>query len=731
MKIRKLGNLAFALLFFLTACAGKATKTTTPGGSSSLPTPIVNTTPVPDASAAATSFLDKWKAEDYAGMYAMLAKTSQDAINESDFEKKYTDAAANLTTTSIDYGIVSTLINTTTAKVGYQVNFNTSLFDMVQKQMEMNLILEAGSWKIQWDDSMILPELKGGNHLLLNLTHPVRGDILDRNGDPIAGQTDAVAVGIDPANVTSKSVSNLLGELAVLLKQPVNIIQDKYQAGVESTYIPIGESSKDTYSTYANYLTQLNGFVANEYSDRYYYNGGVAPQVVGYTLSISADQLAAYKKLGYAGDEKVGAAGLEKWGESYLAGKPAADLYVMAPDGTTVTRLLHRDPQASDTITTTLDKTLQIQTQEALLGFTGAAVVMDISTGKILAMASSPGYDPNLFQTDNTNSAYLLGDLVNDPTTPMWNRAAQSSYPLGSVFKIITMSAALESGLYKPNTMFDCTSQWTELPGQTFNDWTLDDGLPPSGELTLIQGLMRSCNPYFYHIALDLFRHKSATYLADMARSFGLGEATGIGAIAEDTGKINNPTDDGSASQMGIGQGDMLVTPLQVVDYVAAVANGGTLYRPQIIQKITTADGLNLQSFSPEIRGTLPISQATLDAVREGMKAVVNDPRGTAYSRLHSLEFAVYGKTGTATTSTDLPHAWFAGYTAENRTDKPDIAVVVICEHAGEGAIIAAPIFRRIVESYFTGDAETLYPWEKQIYLTNTPAPTAAPTTAP
>ena len=725
MKIKKISSLAFALLFFLSACGGgntSATQTTTTDNNG-LPTPVVKTTSVPDVSTTAEDFLSKWKSADYTGMYAMLAKTSQDALSETDFETKYTDAINNLTATSFETGVTSTLLQSSTAKVGYQVNYTTSLFGKIQKQMEMNLILESGTWKVQWDDSMILPELAGGNHLLLNITHPVRGSILDRNGDPLASQTDAVALGISPNNVSQTGLSTILMVLADMTKLPVNIVEANYNDNFDNNYVPMGEVSKEGYEAYTNTLTSINGFVANEYTDRYYYNMGVAPQVLGYTLSIPSDQLSDYKKLGYAGDEKVGQAGLEKWGESYLAGKPTADLYVMASDGTTVTRLGHTDPVAADDITTTLDKALQIQTQKALLGFTGAAVVMEVKTGKILAMASSPTYDPNLFQTTNVNSSYLLGNLINDQTTPMWNRAAQSSYPLGSVFKIITMSAAMESGLYSKDTVYDCTSQWTEL-GTPYNDWTYDDDLPPSGKLTLEEGLMRSCNPYFYHIALDLYRNKSATYLADMARSFGLGEATGIEAIAEDAGAINNPTDDGSASQMGIGQGDMLVTPLQVVDFIAAVANGGTLYRPQIIDNITSEDGTVIQSFSPEIRGTLPISEETLAAVREGMNKVVYDSRGTAYSKLHTLEFPIFGKTGTATTSMDKPHAWFAGYTAKNDPDKPDIAVVVICENSGEGAIYAAPIFRRIVESYFTGSAETLYPWELQIYLTNTPKPT-------
>lgn len=725
MKIR---NLVFILLLVLTACAGTGKSTATV--SSSLPTPVVNITSVPDVTAAAKAFLDKWKASDYGGMYASLAQTSKDAISQADFEKKYQDTTANMTLSSLDYAILSTLIKPASAVVGYQINYTTSLFSTFQRQMEMNLVIDSGVWKVQWEDAMILPELKGGNSLLLNITHPVRGDILDRNGDFIATQTDAIALGIDPANVTAKSIKSILQLIAEMTKKPTNIVEDAYKAGVDQFYIPMGEVSKEGYDAYATTMATLSGFIFNEYNARYYYNGGIAPQVVGYTLSISAENYDEYRAKGYAGDEKVGASGLEKWGEDILSGGATADLYVMGPDGTTVTRLAHQDPKAPDSITTTLDKNLQIQVQKALLGFTGAAVVMEVDTGRILAMASSPSYDPNAFQTNNYNSQYQLGDLVNDPTSPLLNRAAQSSYPLGSVFKIITMSAALESGLYTPDTSFECTSQWTEL-GTPFNDWTFDHGLPPSGKLTLVQGLMRSCNPYFYHIALDLFRKKGATYLADMARGFGLGSATGIDAVAEETGAINNPTDDGSASQMGIGQGDMLVTPLQVVDFIAAVANGGTLYRPQIIQKVSTVDGIAISTFSPEIRGKLPISETTLAAVRDGMNKVVNDSKGTAYTKFLGLHYSIFGKTGTATTSTDKPHAWFAGYTAEHKQDKPDIAVVVIAENSGDGSVYAAPIFRRIIEAYFTGGAIAQYPWESGFYITQTPTPDEAATPIP
>jgi penicillin-binding protein 2 len=726
--MKRITYIVFILALLLTSCAGNGAK----NGDGVLPTPAVTTVGVPDASKAVESYLDLWKASDYAGMYALLAQTSKDAISQADFETKYKNAANSLTLVSLDYGILSSLVNPASAKVGYQVSFITGLFGTIQNQMEMNLVLENGAWKVQWDDGLIMKELAGGNTLALSIVHPSRGSILDRNDDYLVTQTDAVALGIDPNNVTSRYISLLLQELAEMTRKPVNVVQQIYSDGAEAgaSYIPVGETSKEVYDKYATTMENISGFVKNDYTSRYYYAGGVAPQVLGYTLSITSDNYDQYRKLGYAGDEKVGTAGLEKWGESYLAGQPEANLYVLAPDGTTVTRLYHKDPQAADTITTTIDKDLQIMVQKALLGFNGAAVVMDVKTGKILAMASSPAYDPNLFQTDNYNSQYQLGDLINDTNTPMWNRAAQSSYPLGSVFKVITMSAALESGLYTKDTIYNCTSQWTEL-GTPMDDWTHTKGLPPSGELTLVQGLMRSCNPYFYHIGLDLFKHKSGTYLADMARGFGLGSATGIDAVAEDAGSINNPTDDGSASQMGIGQGDMLVTPLQVVDFMAAIANGGTLYRPQIIESVTDVNGEEIVSFTPEVRGTLPISQTTLDAVRQGMKDVVSNSRGTAYNKFLGLNIAIYGKTGTATTSLVDPHSWFGGYTAENRTDKPDIAVVVILENMGDGSAYAAPVFRRIVEDYFYGEPLATYPWELTFYMTKTPTPETEGTPAP
>jgi len=234
--------------------------------------------------------------------------------------------------------------------------------------------------------------------------------------------------------------------------------------------------------------------------------------------------------------------------------------------------------------------------------------------------------------------------------------------------------------------------------------------------------LMRSCNPWFYHAGLELFRQKGAFYLANIANGFGLGNGTGIEAIVDDAGQIPNPQDDGAAAQQGIGQGEMLVTPLQTAKFIEAVSNGGKLHVPQIIEKIVSPDGSEGNTLKVQESGELPVSKETLETVQSAMRMVVKEQRGTAHRAMMGLAIPVFGKTGTAQNPGGDAHAWFGGYTAANIENQPDIIVVVIVENAGQGSEIAAPIFRRMVEKYF-GLPLALFPWESAYYVTRTPTP--------
>ena len=685
-----------------------------------LPTPKISVTTVPETKSTAQLYLSAWEKEDYVTMYNLLSTKSQAAIKQEDFSKIYQDSLTSLTSQSLKTEILHDSINITTAQVDYQSVFQTALFGEFTRTNQMNLALENGTWKIVWDTGLVLPELKGGNKLALDLRAQPRGNILDRKGEPIVAQSQAYALGIIPGQISTGQEGQLLYQLSQLTGKPTETIKALYENVGLDWYVPVGEATADDVNAKWNILTGLGGLVMTKFESRYYYDDGVAPQAVGYALGINKDQLDEYKRKGYLGDEKVGQAGLEKYADEALAGKPSASLYVTDPNGQIVTKLNQSDPKPAQNITTTLDRELQVGAQQAISGFRGAIVVMELETGRVLAMVSSPTIDPNLFEPTNRNNEGL-DKILNEGDQPLLNRATQSGYPLGSVFKLVTMSAALESGLYTPDSSYYCDSYFKELAGEPLADWTVEKKLPPSGNLTLTQGLERSCNPWFYHIGLDLFRQKGATFLSNMARGFGLGSATGIEQVAEDSGNIPDPKTDGDAVQLAIGQGETLVTPLQVARFVAAIGNGGTLYRPQIIENITSSTGVTTYTFTPQSTGTLPVKPETLSAVQVGMRLVVQANLGTAHYALSGLTIPIYGKTGTATNSTDKSHAWFVGYTQAGRKDKPDIAVVVIAENAGEGSEVAAPIFRRVIETYFYGKPIKLYPWESTLDVTRTP----------
>lgn len=697
----------------------------------SLPLPPVETTHAPSAESAAISYLDAWKAEDYPKMYSLLTSISKDAISVDDFDKKYKETNINLTLQSMDYTILSTLTNPTSAQVAFRVTYKTVLLGDIQRDISMNMDMEKGYWLVQWEEALILPELKDGNHLSLDVKIPARGNIYDRNGHAIAAQSDAVSLGVVPSNIVPDNENNLLLILSRLTGIPYQWIRAKY-SGTENYYIMAGETTVDRYNEYSTTLAATSGVEVSQYNTRYYYDGGIAPQVTGYVQLVPAEKLESYKRKGYLGDEKVGISGLEQKYEEELAGKHGGNLYVIDPNGQIVTRMASAEPAAAQSIYTTLDSDLQVGAQQALAGFSGSAVVMERDTGRILAMASSPGYDPNLFDPNNANFQFLTKDLSTD--NPLLNRVAQGQYPLGSVFKIISMSAALESKQYQFDTKYECGSHFTEWEGWIGDDWTFTKGYNPSGTLTLQEGLMRSCNPYFWHIGLDLFNKGLGTFLPEMARSFGLGSSTGIEGVEEEIGNVEDPATGLDSLQLAIGQSTVLVTPLQVVDFVAAIGNGGTLYTPQIIEKIGPPDGDPTFTFETKIRGKLPVSAENLKYIQEAMRMVVASPRGTAHYTFSGMGIPVYGKTGTAQTSLDKPHAWFAGYTDAKNPAKPDIAVVVMLEYQGEGSDWAAPIFRRIVELYFTGQISRVYPWETTYYVTHTPTPfgyEATPTATP
>lgn len=723
----------FAFLIFITACTTTSptpTSQPTPSAATatvSLPTTEVKTTSAPNPQVAANAWLNAWVKDDYSKMYDLLTKVSRDALTREKFTARYSDVAINLTLQTLESQILQVLVLTPkSAQVAYRVIFKTAVVGDLQRETLMNLSLEDGTWKVQWDDALIMPELKSGNKLAIDIKVPARGDIFDRTGQPIAARTNGVALGVIPGEIDSGKEKTLLAELAGLTGKPQAWIKALYEKAPANTYIAVGETTKQAFDERLSVLQNLPGLQWNDFTGRYYYEGGIAPHAVGYVQAIPKESATEYQRKGFTIDEKVGARGLEKWGQDLLAGQRGVTLYLTDSSGNPISKLNQIDAKPAQSIYTTLDTNLQTVAQKSIAGFRGGIVVIERDTGRVITMVSSPGFDPNAFNTNNDNWQDLLNNQDANPNKPYINRASQTTYPLGSIFKTVTMSAALESGVYTAASTYDCQYAFKEIQGLTLYDWTYDHKVKPSGLLTLPEGLMRSCNTFFYHIGLDLYRQKGEKVVTDMARGYGLGSSTEINQVAEDPGSIPYPKNADEAVQMAIGQGGILVSPLQVANMMAAIGNGGTLYRPQIVEKIVGPDGNPSFTFKPEIKNMLPISQANLKILQDAMRSVVEKPRGTAYSIFTGMSIPIFGKTGTAT-NTGNSHAWFAGFTSAGLPDKPDIAIAVLCENAGEGSEISAPIFRRLIETYFYGRPLTPYWWESTFYVTKTPSPTETP----
>jgi penicillin-binding protein 2 len=733
--VKRFGIVLF--VFLLSGCGTSSPSAT--AIPSELPDPLVLTDSVPDPEAAARRFLEAWKTRDYASMYEMLSPLTRDGITQEAFAQRYDEIWSGAALTGLDYEIVSSFIqNPRQSQVRLQTALHSLAAGDINRDLQMDLVLEDGVWTVAWSDGLILPELGNGAGLFLDVVTPSRANIYDRNGLALAADSEAVALWIVPNQIGDEDAElDMLSTVRRLMDYPSNdYIQFQYdQIRGTDFRVNLGEVPLETFQQVQGTLSGVGGVQWGTYDTRLYFDGGLAPHAVGYISWIQEEDLQDYLLSGYQGDEFVGQIGLEYWYEEALRGRPGGTLYTTDAAGRPDTAIASQESEPPFAVYTTLDRDLQRHAQQALedSDLTGAVIVLERDTGAVLAMASTPDFDPNLFDTSNPNSASGLSELFQVPNDPLLNRATVGAYPPGSVFKTITMAAALESGVYGPDTIYNCGLEFTELPGITLYDWRYERGLGGWGEITLQQGLERSCNPYFYHIGLDLHSRGMETAISDMAVAFGLGETTGI-EIGEQGGLVPGPETklelfgeewtSSDSVQLAIGQSFLQVTPLQVARMAAAIGNGGTLYQPQIVDRVQSAEGEILSEFEPIVQGAVPVSPENLESIQEAMVGVIRDPHGTALKRFLGLDLDIAGKTGTAQTGdfTD-PHAWFAAYTFEEREDIPDIVVVVVIEFQGEGSDWAAPVARRVIESHFFGRPVSKYWWEERIRVPAPPEP--------
>jgi penicillin-binding protein 2 len=698
------------------------------------PTSEPTATPIPGgAEGIGLAFLRAWEGKDYLGMYSLLSSQSQALVDSRTFVTFYQEMMEISTVQTIHAQPLSAMQEGERAEFGARVTWETAVVGTISRDHEMDLVFSDGRWGVVWDESLLLPELEGGYSLYMEHRVPARANIYDSVGQALAYQGSVITLAVIPGQIEDEEA--LLETLSPLLGLTPEEIKFLYAASLPDWYVPLGDITGETMQEYYEELQPFlgAGLLTDDRLTRLYTDGGIAPHVVGYTGYIPAEYVDEYTRVGYRGDEQVGLAGIEEWGENYLSGTRGGLLTVVGPSGEYIETIQESDPKQARSIYLSIERDFQVAVEQALadaieshpFAEAGSIVVLDPQTGAVRAMASYPDYDPVIFDHLRIDGDADLMRVLNDPGQPLLNRATQGEYPPGSTFKIVTFSAGVNSGMYTPESRYTSTGTWNRL-GDAFvkYDWRAGG----HGTISLSQALVVSCNSCFYDVGFNL-DEADPFHLPNIARLFGYGEPTDIVGIPESSGLIPDPDWKignvgegwvaGDSVHMAIGQGFVQVTPLQMARLIASIANGGTLYRPTLIDHIGAGGGAPEEQWPIEEQRQVPLSAEDIEIVRESLLAVANGSSGTATHRFRGLPVTVAGKTGTAETVVGEPHAWFAGYapaepyTALDGTviEEPELAIVVMVENAGEGSTVGAPLFRRIVELYYGITPLAPFPW--------------------
>jgi penicillin-binding protein 2 len=586
------------------------------------------------------------------------------------------------------------------------------LFAILTVQLVRMQVFQSDDYQAQAED----------NRLREVQVLPMRGLIYDRNHTLLVENVANYSAVIVPADLPAKEEAAVFARLESLLSIPAQEIaqqvRERQQDGNPFEALVIkDELDRDTALILKELTSYLPGVDLQVEARRNYLSGDLTAHILGYVGRISAEEYAASRDGGYVLNDQLGKTGIELVYEDILRGEPGTKLVEVDASGRQQDVLDSQTSQPGQNVVLTIDLELQRRTADILREFMGtsdnaAAVVMDVDTGEVLAMVSLPNYDNNLFS--ETLSQEELDTLLNEPGKPLVNHAIAEMYPPGSSFKPITGLAALQEGVATTSTTI-VSHGYITVPNQydpsvvyVFHDWAA------LGTLDFYGGISWSSDVYFYYLAGgkqdEGFQGLGEERLARYARSFGLGEPTGVNLPGESAGLVPDAKWKeqtvgemwyvGDTYNFGIGQGYLAVTPLQLLDAVAAIANGGELLQPQLVKEIRDCHDNVVATFAKEIRRRLPVDEDYLAVVREAMRQSVST--GVAGSaKVPGLEVA--GKTGTAEFGSPEEaggydtHGWFVGFAPY---EDPEIAVVVFVQQGG-GFANAAPVAARIFDYYF------------------------------
>lgn len=541
-------------------------------------------------------------------------------------------------------------------------------------------------FKMQVLDYSMYLEKSERNRIRPTVLEAPRGVIRDRTGRELVSNRlafDCYAIPYKSGEETA------LRRLAPILKLSESKLLERYASRKRGALTPI-LLSNDVSPETAIRIEESAWDLPNVYIEtrpiREYRLGEAAAHITGYIGAIGDEEYDHRRGFGFRFTDWLGRSGLERVYDGYLRGEHGVEQFEADSRGRLLRVLDVRERVQGRSLDLTIDQDLQRFTYELMKETPGAVVVMELEKGGILALVSSPSYDPNIFVRSRLE-AQRIRQTLKDPLKPLLNRALIGEYPPGSTFKIISALAALQANAISGSTRFFCPGSFY-LGGFRFGCWKKEG----HGSQDLLEAIEHSCNVFFFNTGMKT----GPDAIARMSRSFGLGELARLDLGMEGKGLVPDPKWKektfkekwyaGETANFAIGQGHLLTTPLQMVRAAAVIATGGRVLHPYIVSRVEGVD------ISPSQVRKVRLDSADLALVRRGMERVVASDAGTG-QKARSEDFAIAGKTGTAQAPNGEDHAWFIGYAPAG---EPRVAIVVFAERGGMGGMVSAPIAGKI-----------------------------------
>ncbi len=540
--------------------------------------------------------------------------------------------------------------------------------------------------------------LSGRNHIRLVPEAAARGSIYDRHGELLVRNIPGYQLCVVPGE--TGSLEQLLERLAALAGVDAAAARLELAKVGRRLYQPVpllSGLSTEVIGKLEERKGELPGVMIRKQPRRHYVNGRFLAHVLGYTGPVSKEELARAEWRGKARPyEKVGKCGVEKSYDAELRGRTGGTQVEVDSRGRHLRTVAEKKPSLGDDLYLTIDLSLQRSCEEILEGFHGAIMALDPRNGEILAMVSKPDFDPNEFAARITRERWQ--ELTADEGYPLQNKNIQGEYPPGSIYKLVTAVAALETRVISPYQSYLCQGV------VNFRDWPYrcwkEHG---HGWTDMNRALIESCDIYFYRAGIKA----KVDALNRYSLMLGLGEESGVDLPGEKAGLVPSAPWKrkrygrawyyGNTIQMSIGQGFLLATPIQMACLMAAFGESGTLYRPHLLKELRSPDGEMVRAYKPEVNSSLLVSKRTMKILRRALWGVVNVRRGTGVrGRLRTVSVA--GKTSTAENPQGEPHGVFACYAP---SDEPRLVMMVMLENGGEGGRTAAPMAKYLLEVYF------------------------------